>query len=337
MNSDRTERHCSELPMVTVVIPTRNRSEMLRAGLESLLHQSYPRDRYEVIVVDNGSTDGTKEMVETITAASNGLVRYLRQENLGPAVARNRGIQEGTGEILALTDSDCQAHPDWIREGVNALHADDKLGLISGKVIPVPGKEITLLTRTMLQERESPSYPSCNIFYRRETLDQVGVFDPRFGVFKYNRDYAIGGEDTDLGWRIKRAGWQTGFASEALIYHAVVRITALQKLLLDPGRYPIHAFLMKEIPELRQHAFLRYFRRPETALFDLGAVGMVLAAVAHPAFLALGLPFPCYIGWVHVRPYRSGRLAKFAFLNVYFAAISICLVYGSLKYRSLLL
>ena len=330
------DRERSPLPMVTVVIPTRNRREMLQAGLESLLRQSYPKDRYEIIVVDNGSTDGTEEMVMGVQANSNGLVRYFRQENLGPAVARNRGIQEGKGEIVAFTDSDCIAHSDWLEAGVDALLQDGKLGLISGRVLPMPGKAVTFLTRTVQQEREGETYPTCNIFYRKEALDRVGDFDAFFRQHKHYKDIPLGGEDTELAWRVKRAGWKSTFASEALVYHEVTRITAMEKLLCEPGRCRIMPYLVREIPELRTSMFLRYFACKETALFDLAVVGLLLAALIHPVFVLLSLPFPLRLSWV-LKQGGSKRLLKFGFAHLFFATSVWYLAYGSVKYRSLLL
>ena len=324
------------LPMVTVVIPTRNRREMLRAGLESLLRQSYPRDRYEVIVVDNGSTDGTEEMVSAIGEASNGLVRYLRQENLGPAVARNRGIQEGKGEIVAFTDSDCLAHSDWIREGVEALLQDDALGLISGRVLPVPRQEIGFLSRLVQLDREHPFYPACNIFYRHAALSAVGGFSPFFKRFRHHMDFALGGEDTELAWRVKRAGWKSGFAAQALIFHEIERLTPFHYLIHDPGHAQLLPYLVRVIPELRRHLFLGYFLSTQTALFDLLLLGLLLAAAVHPAFLLLGVPFS-YYAFLFARLHKRKRLVIFPFWHLYYGAVFVFVAYGSIKHRSLVL
>ena len=334
--SEVAHRERSPLPMVTVVIPTRNRREMLRAGLESLLCQSYPKDRYEVMVVDNGSSDGTDEMVTEMEVRSDRLIRYLRQENRGPAMARNRGIREGKGEIVAFTDSDCLAHPDWLKAGVHALLQGDRIGLISGRVLPVTGKPVTFLTRTVRRDGESLSYPTCNIFYRRTALEQVGGFAASFMHHQTFRNTSVGGEDADLGWRVKRVGWKSGFAPEAVVYHEVCRVGLLEKLLLEPWHSQVLPYLAHEYPEIRGFMFLRYFLRLETALVDLVMIGVILAACVSPLFLLLCLGLPARLAW-EVRTHEQNRLFKFVFLHAYWAVAVMFLAYGSIRYRSLLL
>lgn len=324
------------LPMVSVVVPTHNRRVMLQAGLESLLQQTYPRDRYEVIVVDDGSSDDTQTMVQGMQERSNGLIHYLYQEQAGPAMARDRGFREGRGEVIAFIDSDCTAHSGWLEQGVRTLQKDEKLGLLSGRVDPMPDRQITFFSRIIHQEAEHPFYQTCNIFYRRKALEQVGGFNPFFRYFKHFKNYVLGGEDTDLAWRVKDAGWKSGFADGALVYHEVERLTPFQYLRFDPGRSRLLPYLLARIPKLRDYMFKRYFLTLDTALFDLLVVGLVSAATVHPAGLVLGLPFSCRIA-LAVRQHKKRKLLKFAFYHAYFASVFLNLAYGSIKYRRLLL
>lgn len=329
-DSDNTEA------AVSVIIPTRNRRVMLLTALQSLIEQNYPRQRYEVIVVDNDSTDGTEEMVQEITNRSNGLVRYFRQDNLGPALARNRGIKESSGEIIAFTDSDCIAHPDWLSAGVQAMQQDQQLGLVVGRVLPPPDRTVTFLSRFGRREQEDFIYGTANMFYRRAALEQVDGFSPFFKRFKHYKDYVVGGEDTEVAWRVKRAGWKSTYVHEALIYHEVERITPLEKLLFEPGRSQILPYLIREIPELRAYMFRRYFLTFETALFDLFLLGLLSGAVVHPALLALAIPFSYRLGRIAIA-HRENKMAKFVFFYLYFASQFLFLSYGSIRYRRLLL
>lgn len=326
----------ANLPMVSVIIPTRNRRVTLQATLKSLQQQSYPQDRYEVMVVDNGSDDGTKEMVEEMAARSGGLIRYLRQDNQGPALARNRGIQETTGEIVAFTDSDCVADADWLRAGARALEQDERLGLIVGRVMPMPNQQITFLSRVGWREKEDFIYGTANMFYRRKALEEVDGFSPFFRIVKLYKDYVLGGEDTELAWRVKNAGWKSAYAHDSLIYHEVQRLTPLQYLIVLPGQCQILPYLTRKIPLLRQQMLLRYFLTIDTALFDLLLLGILLAVAVHPASLLLALPFSYRIATKGVKGQKK-KIVKFAFYHLYFGACFLFLAYGSIKYRSLLL
>ncbi len=109
------------LPYVSVVIPAFNRAESLRRCLASLISQVYPSDRFEIIVVDDGSTDDIATAVHEVTDGWNGRVSCLRKANGGPASARNAGIKAAIGDIVAFIDSDCSAEPDWLSQMVEVL------------------------------------------------------------------------------------------------------------------------------------------------------------------------------------------------------------------------
>ena len=102
-------------PKVSIIIPTYNRAHLIAECLESVLNQTF--NDYEVIVVDDGSTDNTKEAVEPYFDR----IRYTKQENRGNAGARNSGIELAKGEIIAFTDADCAPSVDWLRNIEEAL------------------------------------------------------------------------------------------------------------------------------------------------------------------------------------------------------------------------
>jgi glycosyltransferase involved in cell wall biosynthesis len=108
-----------ELPFVSVIVPTYNRASLLKRLLESLREQTYPADKFEVLVVDDGSTDETPQVVEEFARSAPFAVRYFRQPRKGPAAARNLGIQQSRGEIVAFVDSDVTVAKDWL---TNAVH-----------------------------------------------------------------------------------------------------------------------------------------------------------------------------------------------------------------------
>lgn len=202
------------MPMVSVIVPAYNAERTLRECLQSLQAQQYPRDRYEIIVVENGSTDGTAAIAE-----AHG-VRLYRSARRGPAPARNLGIAMSRAEIVAFTDSDCVAHPDWLRELV-AAYADPAVGGAGGRIDsyrrPQQSKverfcdECLPLVNYLSGPAEFlPHLYTANASYRRALLVRLGGFNE--GMFT--------GEDVDLSWRLQLETNQTvRYVENAVIYH----------------------------------------------------------------------------------------------------------------------
>lgn len=138
---------------VSVVIPTYNRRELLRRCLAAATHQDYAD--YEVIVVDDGSTDGTDAMV----AQTFPRVHYVRQANRGPAAARNRGIDLANGTIVAFTDDDCEPPGDWLHQLVALFEQYPGVVAVGGVVeAPARVRQHTLLARYEYAPTPSASY-----------------------------------------------------------------------------------------------------------------------------------------------------------------------------------
>ncbi len=116
-------------PFVSVIIPVFNDSERLKLCLEALHDQTYPKNLYEVIVVDNGSDNGVEDVVNKFTQAS-----YTNENRLGSYSARNKGISMARGQVIAFTDSDCIPVPEWIEKGVKNLLRVPNCGLVAGKI-----------------------------------------------------------------------------------------------------------------------------------------------------------------------------------------------------------
>ena len=191
---------------LSVVVATRNRETLLRKLLDALAAQS--DQDFELVVVDDGSTDGTAALLE-----AHGAARVLRHERpRGPATARDEGWRSAGGSLIAFTDDDCVPSPGWVAALKRAVHADPGAAVM-GRTLPDPGARRSPFTRTVLIERAGPPYETCNILYPRELLERIGGFDRSFP--------APVGEDTDLGWRAARAGARFAYAPEALVHHAV--------------------------------------------------------------------------------------------------------------------
>lgn len=194
----------------SVVVPTHNRKHLLRLCLQGVLGQQYPN--YEVIVVDDGSTDGTEAMVKRDFPQ----IHYIRQEpKRGPAAARNRGIQAATGDIIAFTDDDCVPPPDWLARLAQGFVDYPQAAAIGG--IQEASEQVLrthilaryerFVTRKVYGLGREPVVGSPapggtnNLAVRRRTLLEIGGFDETFPV--------AAGEDADLLRRLAQRGYVT--------------------------------------------------------------------------------------------------------------------------------
>jgi len=203
----------------SVVVPVHNGAATLPAALSALARQEGTQ-AYEVIVVDDGSVDDSAAIAER----SPGPVTVVRQEQAGPAAARNRGAAAARGAVLCFTDADCYPDRGWLASGLAALeHAE----LVQGEVRPDPDARRTPYDRTLAVLRESGLYETANLFVRRELFEALEGFEvwlePEVG-----KPLA---EDVWFGWRARRAGARVAFCSEALVHHAVFAQRPLEVIL----------------------------------------------------------------------------------------------------------
>jgi glycosyltransferase involved in cell wall biosynthesis len=196
-------------PDVTVIIPARDRPKELVEVLTALAAQDLPRQRFEILVCDDGSVSNLRFRVEEMKAQ--GLdVSYLRQPPRGPATARNLGIRNARGEIIALTDSDTRPAADWLTRLVAALEADPEAAGVEGLVRADNDGQYDPLG-------EGPTnlsggvYLTCNMAYRRAVLESVGGFDETFPYPAY--------EDTDLAARVSETGKRILWEPRAVVLH----------------------------------------------------------------------------------------------------------------------
>jgi GT2 family glycosyltransferase len=280
MNSD-------SLPFVSIILPIYNRRAWVQEQLESLERQTYPRDRFEVIVVDNGSRDGAWEFVqERAKTTAIRLSCYKNDDPVKvPAASRNFGIRRALGTFVGFTDSDCQTEKNWIREMVAAFR--DDTGIVEGRTIPVPGDPASPMCRIKVIDGSRSLFDTCNIMYRKSALLEVGGFARDFYENGYPRYY---GEDLDLGYRVKERGWGVEFAADAIIMHHNQPQTLLQWL-KEPRLVYICPYIARKHPSARGDLlFAKYFLSPSTAAFDLGLLASA-AALVHPLFIFGWLPF----------------------------------------------
>ena len=327
-------------PTVTVIVPTYNRGASLAATLASLLVSDYPADRLETVVVDNSSTDDTERVVRAAQAVAPFPLRYVRKENEGPAAARNYGLTRSSGEIVGFTDSDCRVRPDWIRQAVQAMTPG--VGLVAGIIRPVwpQDRQLGFFQHQLdAVAQEGPLYPTANAFYRREALERVGGFNEQFGAYRWGPP--VGGEDTDLAWRVKRSGYRSAFAAAAVVEHEASPMS-MQHWLLDPVRVQNFPRLLALNPELRQHLIGRYFVGPGTLTFYALLLGTVLGLRKSPLFLVLAAPWFWLMRGAVLedlkRPSRWWRVpVKYGLLFQRSGTLTGALLFGAIRYRRLAL
>jgi glycosyltransferase involved in cell wall biosynthesis len=195
------------LPFIDIVVPTFNRVAMLDGVVSSLLHQTYPAERYLIIVVDDGSSDGTWTALKEL-AGRHVNVRALNIAHAGSYAARNRGWREGEGEIVAFTDDDCLADRDWLLSIARSLAAHPTALGVQGKTVTLPHL-VTPLTHQVVVNGPNTIYHTCNVAYRRSALTAVGGFDEE--VVHYSGD-------TELGVAVSARG-PVIFCPEAIVVH----------------------------------------------------------------------------------------------------------------------
>lgn len=210
----------------SIVICTHNRCTELIENLPKLKSLDYPSSNYEIIIVDNASSDNTPD------AAAEFGVRYVHEETIGLSQARNRGIAESKGDFIAFVDDDAWPEAHWLH-ALDQAFCDPKVGGAGGKILPVwkylPRWPDWLDERlrncfTVLDLGEAkylcyPTYPyGTNIAFRKTLLNDVGGFNHQLGRIG-NR--LLSGEETELCLRIEKAGYFIRYTPNAVVHHCV--------------------------------------------------------------------------------------------------------------------
>lgn len=232
---------------ISVIIPTYNRLAMLKQTLDRLMNQTIPSHQYEIIVVDNGSEDGTKNYLEHL--GNQGKVRYIRQLPLGPAVARNVGARAARGKILAFTDDDCLPEVEWLESLAASYTAVGKSPAVAvgGRVKNVSEgywlqKFYTAQgNRHCANDCENPDYlDTANASFLRSAFLRIGGFDEAF--------HFPAAEDVDLGLRFTAAGYTLHTNPNAVVWHQ--------------GRLSLWGMIRQSFGRGRGNAYLR-IKHPE--------------------------------------------------------------------------
>lgn len=198
---------------VSVIVPVHNNADTMKRCLEALAAQTYPVPLTEIVVVDDGSTDGLGEVAAEFPC------KLVIQDNRGSYAARNHGVASSRGQIIAFTDSDCIPDRDWITRGVRVLADNPEAGLVAGAVGTFardPERPTAVetydLVKAFPQRRYVQEYhfgATANVFTRRSVFDEVGGFDERLRS----------GGDGEWGRRVYAAGFSVVYAADATVRH----------------------------------------------------------------------------------------------------------------------
>jgi cellulose synthase/poly-beta-1,6-N-acetylglucosamine synthase-like glycosyltransferase len=271
---------------ISVVIPAYGRTELLRKALLSLFVQDLPGPDYEIIVVDSSPNDANVALVRELSQQAPCALQCLTKKPEGPGPSRNLGVLHARARFIAFMDSDCEATPGWLRQGLAAFR--EGIGIVQGKTLPDPTVRRGIFVHYLAIEQESFLYETANIFYRREALDQAGGFPSDLTP---HAETPMGSEDTEIAWRVLRHSWKSCFCPEALVYHAVFPASIWKWLFVR--RLFIFPRLMKVVPELRRHMVCFFFLDRGQALFVVFAAGVLLSFL-HASALLLCLPYAVF-------------------------------------------
>jgi GT2 family glycosyltransferase len=201
---------------VSVVMPTYGRGAVAAETIAALRDIERPPCELEILVVDDGSSDADVALVEQALRGIPG-ARLLRQQNGGPAKARNAGFRASAGELVVFLDDDCSPAPDWLVQLIAPFaEGDEKLGAVGGRVLPAKPRNWVQRFCSAIEYAtgEQPVFENAstqNSCYRRSVLEETGAFDEGFRH--------PGGDDPDLSTRAVGAGFRLHYAPDAVVYH----------------------------------------------------------------------------------------------------------------------
>jgi len=318
-----------------MIIPAYNRRMTPHEFLQCILDQQFPLSWCEVIVVDNGSTDGTPAILERLLREGMALT-VIRQENRGAAGARDRGIKAASGEAVFIISQDTFAEPDWFATVVREFVADPALGIVQGRIELTEPIRFPFYHAVELKQFVW-NFPTAAIAFRAVALDKAGRF--------FDDQLSECGDDTDIAWRIIGQGYGFRWIDRLTARHGVYPKSfwyPIRRTFPRTERLPL---LVKRHPRIRQHlrgGFLWSTPRKLAEILLLllspavllvspwSGIGVAVLAIALAMHRHRGTASP-YLSWFQryvLVPVNTFMCEVLGFL---------AMAYGSVRYRSPLL
>ena len=288
-----------DIPVVSVIIPAHNEEDTVGECLASLENLNYPSDKLEIILINDGSIDETKNVIDRHCQRLNCI--YLETSGVGPSKARNLGLQRCGGEYVAFTDADCVVDREWLNELLKGFVAEDVAGVGGSQDTPDDATEFERKVHSFLSGmhficeymkegdiiKPVQHVASCNAMYRRGVVEEVFGFDERLWP----------GEDVDLDYKITHKGYKVTYNPKAIVAHH--RPKNLKSFFNMMKRYGwAQAYLIRKYGVFRR---LHYVPFAEV----LSLVGWVFLMV-YNLYLGVGLVLAVVIGAVITFVLRDG-------------------------------
>lgn len=226
---------------VSIIIPTYNRAELIGFSIESCVNQTYPKDRYEIIIADNNSTDNTKSVVEEWKSKSDVPIKYILETRQGAHYARNTAAKLSESEILYFTDDDMIADKDLLVNIVKVFDLDYNIAVVGGKVLPkwefdppewmekyFKNGALSLIEKSekLIIAAYDLGIYSCHQAMLKSVLFECGGFNPDI-----EKDILIGNGETGLNIKILDAGYNFAYTDDSVSHHIIPRSRMTQKYL----------------------------------------------------------------------------------------------------------
>jgi GT2 family glycosyltransferase len=233
-------------PFISVVVPTCERPTTLKVLIDSLAACCYSKDSYEIIVVDQSSSNGKRGQTEKICSLIDNLI-YIHSDIKCSSDSRNRGWERAKGKIIAFTDDDAIVDSQWLNALADAFGKHKKnVGIVGGRIVPLfKGKkpdwlppEREYLLPSFNYDGEMRPFPenslpiSVNLAIWRSLFKELGGFNTKLGLKNDAEIPYIGGEDTYLGMKVREAGYHIIYQPEAIVYHPVTSWRLKKKFFL---------------------------------------------------------------------------------------------------------
>jgi glycosyltransferase involved in cell wall biosynthesis len=263
----------STKPDISAIIPVYNNAQGLRTTLKSLVHQRFSPERYEIIIVDNNSTDDTLSVALEFVERYAQIIRVMEERDIqGSYAARNKGLKSAQGKIVAFVDADMSVDRDYLKNVSDFFDGNKKIFYAGANVeIFTTRKTIPALynqlegfdIKNCIQKKHFA--PTCCLMVRREIFDKVGTFDPRL----------VSGGDVEFGHRVYEKGFSLDFAEDIVMEHPARsswRSLFQKSFRIGKGYRQIAFFYKGKFPSIEKNPFnpVNYLPpRPKTFLREM--------------------------------------------------------------------